>query len=128
MEEISTCSPWRGPHAGADVCLKEVVTPWGACTGAGSCQDLWTREGREAHNGAGLLAGLVTPWRTHAGAACSSRTASHWKDPSWGSLWRTASCGKDSRWSSLWRSVFIGRDLKLEQGQSVRSPPPEEGE
>jgi len=26
---------------------------------------------RGAHTGAGLLAGLVTPWGTHAGAACS---------------------------------------------------------
>jgi len=26
---------------------------------------------REAHARAGLLAGLVTPWGTHAGAACS---------------------------------------------------------
>jgi len=25
---------------------------------------------RGAHIGAGFLAGLVTPWRTHAGAAC----------------------------------------------------------
>jgi len=57
------------------------VTLWGACAGAGSCQDLWTRG---AHARAGLLAGLVTPWgptveqpvpeglhpvgRTHAGA------------------------------------------------------------
>jgi len=26
---------------------------------------------RGTHTGAGLLAGLVTPWGTHAGAACS---------------------------------------------------------
>jgi len=26
---------------------------------------------RGAHTGAGLLAGLVTPWGTHTGAACS---------------------------------------------------------
>jgi len=26
---------------------------------------------RGAHAGAGLLAGLVTPWVTHTGAACS---------------------------------------------------------
>jgi len=26
---------------------------------------------RGAHTGAGLLAGLVTPWGTHAGAACA---------------------------------------------------------
>jgi len=34
--------------------------------------------------------------------------------------------GKDSRWRSLWRTLSRERDLMLEQGQSVRSPPPEE--
>ncbi|XP_052638482.1 uncharacterized protein LOC128139721 isoform X2 [Harpia harpyja] len=32
-----------GPHAGAGGCPKEAVTPWEACTGAGSWQDLRTR-------------------------------------------------------------------------------------
>jgi len=32
----------------------------------------------------------------------------------------------DPRWSSSWRAVSRERDLTLEQGQSVRSPPPEE--
>jgi len=68
---------------------------------------------RGAHPGAGLLAGLVTLWGAHAGAACS---------------WRTAPHGKDPRWSSSWRTVSCGRDLTLEQGRSVRSPPPEEEE
>jgi len=36
-------SPWKGAYAGAGGCLKEAVTPWGARTGAGSCQDLQTR-------------------------------------------------------------------------------------
>ena len=40
----------------------EAVTLWEARAGAGSCQDLWTRGERGAHTGAGLLAGLVTPW------------------------------------------------------------------
>ena len=26
--DISTCSPWKGPHAGAGECLKEAVTSW----------------------------------------------------------------------------------------------------
>jgi len=43
VERISTCSPWKGPHARARRYLKKAVTLWGACTGAGSCQDLWTR-------------------------------------------------------------------------------------
>jgi len=42
VEQISTCSPWKGPHAGAGGCLKEAVTSWGACAGAGCCQDLQT--------------------------------------------------------------------------------------
>ncbi|KAM7076250.1 alpha-2,8-sialyltransferase 8E isoform 2-T2 [Ciconia maguari] len=33
-----------GPHAGAGGCLKEAVTPWEACAGAGSWQDLWKEE------------------------------------------------------------------------------------
>jgi len=81
---------------------------------------------RGAHAGAGLLAGLVTPWGTHAGAACSWRTAPRGKDPCWGSSSRAAACGKDSRWRSLWRTVSHERDLRLEQGKSVRSPHPEE--
>jgi len=41
-------------------------------------------------------------------------------------LWRTVSCGKDSHWRRFWRTVSCGRDPTLDQGQSVRSPPPEE--
>jgi len=62
---------YGGLHARAGGCPKEAVTPWRACTGAGSCQDVWTRGERGAHAGAGFLAGLVTQWATHAGAACS---------------------------------------------------------
>jgi len=40
VEQISTCSLWKGPHAGAGGCLKEVVTPSEAHAGAGSWQDL----------------------------------------------------------------------------------------
>ena len=75
---------------------------------------------RGAYAGAGLLAGLVTPWGTHIGAACSWRTAPCGRDPCWGSSWRTAACGKDSHWSSSWRTVSHERDLTLEQGKSVR--------
>jgi len=32
----------------------------------------------------------------------------------------------DPRWSTSCRAVSHGRDPSLEQGQSVRSPPPEE--
>jgi len=47
------------------------VTLWEACPGADSCQELWTYGEGEAHAGAGLLAGLMTLWGTHTGAACS---------------------------------------------------------
>jgi len=72
---------------------------------------------RGAHGGAGLLAGLVTLWGTHTGAACSWKTAPRRKDPSWGSLWRAAAYGKDSLWRSLWRTVSCERDFMLEQGK-----------
>jgi len=38
--------------------------------GADSWQDVRPCGEREVHAGAGLLAGLVTPWQTHSGAAC----------------------------------------------------------
>lgn len=52
-----------GPQARASGCLKESMTPWGACAGAGYNHNLWTRD-RAPHAGAvtGFLAGLFTPW------------------------------------------------------------------
>jgi len=41
---------------------------------------------RGAHARARLLAGLVTPWGTHAGAV-RGRAAAHGKDSRWRSLW-----------------------------------------
>ena len=63
------------------------------------------RPRRGAHARAGFLAGPVTPWRTHAGAACS---------------WRTAPHGKDARWSSSWRAAARGRNPMLEPANSMR--------
>jgi len=60
MEQISTCTPWKGPHAGVGGYLKEAVTPWGDCTGAGSCQDLRTSGERSPR------------WSRFAGRACDS--------------------------------------------------------
>jgi len=62
---------------------------------------------RGAHAGAGLLAGLVTLWRTHPGAACSWRTAACGRDPRCSSSWRMAAHGKDSHWRSSWRTVSL---------------------
>jgi len=83
VEQISTCSPWKGPHTGAGRCLKEAVgSPALEQAPAGTCGPVE----REAHAVADLLAGLVTLWgpmleqpvpeglhpmgRTHAGAVC----------------------------------------------------------
>lgn len=55
-----------------------------ACPG----EDIWRDlrlSGLEAHAGAGLQAGFVMPWDTHAGAVCA---------------WRSAPCGRDPSWSS----------------------------
>ena len=35
-------------------------------------------------------------------------------------------CGKDSHWRRSWKTVSHDKDPTLEQGKSVRSPPPEE--
>jgi len=59
------------PHTKAVGCPKEAVTPWRAHAAAGSWQDLRTSGEAGAHTGVGLLAGLVTLWGTHTGAACS---------------------------------------------------------
>jgi len=38
---------------------------------------------------------------------------------------KTAAHGKDSCWRSLWRTASCERTFTQEQGQGVRSPPPE---
>ena len=57
-------------HGGGGGCLKEAVTPWEKPV----VEQVpgWTcgPTKKEAHTRAGLLAGLVTPWGTHAGAVC----------------------------------------------------------
>jgi len=69
VEQISTCSLWKGPHPGAGGCLKEAVTLWGACAGAGSWQDLRT-------------CGERSPCQSRfAGRACDTVG-----DPRWSSL------------------------------------------
>jgi len=70
MEQICTCSLWKGPHIGAGGCPKEAVIPWVPCTGAGSWQDLQTHGERSPHQSR-FAAEVVTPWGTHAGAVCS---------------------------------------------------------
>jgi len=83
VEQISTCRPWKGTYARAGGCLKEAVTPWGACAGAGSCQDLQTRGERSP------------PWSKFAGRACDPVGF-----PRWSSLFL-----KDC---SLWEGTHAG--------------------
>ncbi|GAB0207045.1 epimerase family protein SDR39U1 [Grus japonensis] len=53
-----------GPHKGAGVCaLKEAVTPWRLCAGAGSWQELRPRREEQS-----VPEGLYPMERTHAGA------------------------------------------------------------
>jgi len=66
VEQIATCSPWKGPHTGAGGGAKEPVTPWGARAGEGSCQDLWT-------------SGERSPCRSRfAGRTCDPMGDPHW--------------------------------------------------
>ena len=69
-----------------------------------------------------------SPWRTPRRSRWlgPEKAVTLWESPRWSSSWRTAARGKDSRWRSSWRTVCCGRDPTLEQGKSVRSPPPEE--
>ncbi|PKU43806.1 hypothetical protein llap_5872 [Limosa lapponica baueri] len=56
-----------GPHARADGCpLKEAVTPWGACAGAGSLQDL-SPCGEESMLEQPVPEGLHPMEKTHTG-------------------------------------------------------------
>ena len=91
-----------GPHAGAGECPKEAVTPW------------------RAHSGAGLLAGIVTPWGDPHWSSLFLRDCTHGKDPCYSSSLKTAAHGKDPRWSSSWRTVTCGRDTRLKQGKRAR--------
>jgi len=64
---------------------------------------------RGAHAKAGLLAGLVTPRGTHAGATCSWRTAPHGKGPTLGHF--VKSC---SPWEGLTLEKFVKNCLPWE--------------
>ena len=68
----------RGPSATADGHPKETVTLWEACTGVGSCQDLWTH-GERSPRCSRFAGRTCDPMRTHTEAACSWRTAPYEK-------------------------------------------------
>jgi len=124
VEQRSTCSPWKGPHAGAGGCLKEAVILWGPHAGAGSCQELRTHGQRSPH------------WSRFAGRACDPVG-----DPRWSSLflkdctsWEGPTLWQFVKNCSLWEGPmlekFVENCLLWERphtgaGKSVRSPPPE---
>jgi len=110
VEQISTCSLWKGPHARAGGCLKEAVTPWGARARAGSCQDLWTHRERSPR------------WNRFAGRACDPvgdprwsslflKDCTPWKGTTLGQFVKSCSPWKGSCWRSLWRTLSHGRNL-----------------
>jgi len=66
VEQIPTCSPWKGPYARARGYLKEAETLGGAHDGAGHCQDLQTRGERSPHQS------------RFAGSACDSVGYPRW--------------------------------------------------
>jgi len=83
VEQMSTCSPWKGLHTGAGGCLKEAVTPRGTRAGAGFCQNLRTHGERSP------------TWSRFAGRACDPMG-----DPQWSSLFL-----KDC---TLWEETHFG--------------------
>jgi len=86
------------------------VTPCRACTGAGSCQDLWIHGERSPHQS------------RFGGRACDPVGDPHWSSPFLKDYtpWKGPTLGQFMKNCSPWEG------LKLEQGQSVRSPPPKE--
>ena len=116
--------PWMTPCRSGD-CLKEAVTPWRACTGAGFWQDLWTCGERSLC------------WSRFAVRACDPVG-----DPCWNGLflkdcspWKGPTLEQFVKKCSLWEGPMLERfvenclpwdGLMLEQGKRVRSLPPEE--
>jgi len=82
VEQISTHSPWRTPGWSRWVRPKEAVTPGGPMLEQAPGRACGPVE-RGTHSREGLLSGLVTPWDTHGGAACSWRSAPLGRDPCW---------------------------------------------
>ena len=97
-----------GPHAGADGCPKETVTPGKPTLEQAPGRTCGPME-RGAHAGAGLLAGLVTLW-----------------EPTLEQFVKNCSLWEGLTLEKFMETVTHESDPALEQGKSVRSPPPEE--
>lgn len=91
------CSPWRTSHCSREMCPKVSCSPW------------------RSQAGASFPARFVTQKGTHAGAACSWKTAPCGRDSLCRNSWRTAAHRTDQHWSSLWRTVFCMWDPVLEE-------------
>jgi len=89
VEQRPTCSLGRTPRRSRGLCPKEAVTHgepmWEQAPGR-TCGPME----RGAHARAGLLAGLVTPW----------------KGPMLEQFVKSCTCGNNPCWSSLWREYF----------------------
>jgi len=97
VEQISTCSLWKGPHAGAGGCLKKAVTLWEARDGAGPCQNMQTCGERSPHRS------------RFAGRSCDPVG-----DPRWSSLflkdctpWEGPTLGQFVKNFSLWEGLTL---------------------
>ena len=97
MDQISTRSPWKGPHTRACGCLKEAVTLWGAHAGAGSCQE------------------SADPWREEPKPeqVCWQSLGPH-GDPHWSSLfledctpWEGPTLGQSVKSCSPWEGLML---------------------
>ena len=121
VEQIPTCSPWRTPYWRRSMRPKEAVIPWRAHTGARSWKDLRILGEGGAHAGAGFLARLGT----HAGAACSWSTAPNGRTHA-GAVWEELQPVGRTHFGEVCEGCLPQEGPTLEQGKSVRSPPPEE--
>jgi len=90
--------PMEGtPRRSRGMCLKDALTLWGACAGAGSCQDLWTH-------------GLRSPGQSRfAGGICDPVGDPHWnsvflKDCS---PWKGPTLGQFVKSCSLWEGLTL---------------------
>jgi len=83
LGSLSPCSPWRSVVQQLSTCSLWKTPCWSRCVPEGGCDPMGSSVLEQApartcgpvdggtHARAGLLAGLVTLWRTHTGAACS---------------------------------------------------------
>jgi len=101
VEQISTYSPWKGPHTRAGGCLKEAVIPWGACAGAGSCQDLRTH-GERSPCCSRFAGRACDPMGDHRWSSLFLKDCTPWKGPTLGQF--VKSC---SLWEELTLEKFV---------------------